>query len=314
MTVMPPSEPTRALPWVVVLAGGEGRRLGPLTAALYGRPVPKQFAVLDGSRSLLQNTLVRALALTCPERVLVVVNARYRLEAEEHTCEFKGVRLVTQPMSGGTALGMLLPLLLVADEDPDASVVYLPSDHHFSHPDRFVHTVSDVLADPTRGDHVVLLGAEPSAPETDFGWVVPAREAPREGGLGDVRLFAEKPEPRVARHLLASGGLLSTFVTVGSARGFRAAFDAHLPRLTRALAGAVQHRRWQALKVTFLSFGGASFSRDVLERMRNLKVARLPPCGWHDLGTPARVLGVFPSVPQLRKLQTAIARAESPLR
>ena len=63
-----------AAPWIVVLAGGEGKRLHSLTRALYGVDLPKQFAVLAGDRTLLQQTIERALRLTVPERVLVVVS------------------------------------------------------------------------------------------------------------------------------------------------------------------------------------------------------------------------------------------------
>ena len=64
-------------PWVVVLAGGSGTRLAGLTAGRDGRPVPKQFCSLRGGPSLLVETLGRALALTSPDRVLVVVLAEH---------------------------------------------------------------------------------------------------------------------------------------------------------------------------------------------------------------------------------------------
>lgn len=290
-------------PWVIVLAGGEGRRLAPLTAALYGRPVPKQFAVLDGRESLLRSTLMRALGLTVPERVLVVVSARHRDLAEDTTCDFPGVRLVTQPMGGGTALGMLLPLVFVHEQDPDADVVFLPSDHHFAQPIRFIEAVKTVLRDPERGDHVVLLGAEPSGPHGDFGWIVP-HEPVRQGSvLKTVRNFCEKPPQRVAEHLMSRGGVLSTFITIGSARAFLRAFREHLPRASRAIGGVLQHRKWQGLRMAFMTFGGSNFSRDVLEKMRDLRMAKLPPCGWSDLGTPERVLGVFGDAPHLQGLK-----------
>ena len=56
-------------PHVVILAGGDGRRLAPLTRALYGTELPKQFAILSGEKSLLQTTIERALALTDTTRI-----------------------------------------------------------------------------------------------------------------------------------------------------------------------------------------------------------------------------------------------------
>ncbi len=63
--------------WVVVLAGGEGTRLGSLTQALYGEPRPKQFAVIAGDRSMLQLTIERAARLVPLDHVLVVVSAHH---------------------------------------------------------------------------------------------------------------------------------------------------------------------------------------------------------------------------------------------
>ena len=59
--------------WAIILAGGDGRRLAPLTDCLYGERLPKQFAVLAGHRSLLQATVDRMLPLVPPSRVVVVV-------------------------------------------------------------------------------------------------------------------------------------------------------------------------------------------------------------------------------------------------
>lgn len=280
-------------PWVVVLAGGKGMRLSHLTSLIYGRPLPKQFAVLDGTCSLLQNTLQRALWLTSPDRVLVVVSARYRRLASEQVGAFRGVRLVTQPFSGGTALGMLLPLLMIAKQHDDDDVVFLPSDHHFEHPVRFTQALETVLADRQRGDSVVLLGVEATHPATDFGSILPTTDIRSRDDLSSVTTFAEKPAGKLAKKLMLQGGLVSTFVTVGTVRSFVHAFKAHLPNVTRALSGVVFHNRWNAVVAAFLVFGGLSFSRDVLERLQDLKVFALPDCGWSDLGTPERVFAVF---------------------
>ena len=72
------------LPYVVVLAGGEGQRLAPLTRALYGTDRPKQFAVLSGERSLLQTTIERAARLTVLDRISVIVTAHH--EALANRC------------------------------------------------------------------------------------------------------------------------------------------------------------------------------------------------------------------------------------
>jgi mannose-1-phosphate guanylyltransferase len=73
---------------VIVLAGGEGQRLAPLTRALYGTALPKQFAVLAGERSLMQTTIERALILTVATRISVVVTAHHADIAREQLAPY----------------------------------------------------------------------------------------------------------------------------------------------------------------------------------------------------------------------------------
>lgn len=282
----------KRLPWVIVLAGGRGTRLSQLTSALNGQPLPKQYARLDGVRTPLQNTVKRALWLTAAERVMVVVSESYRKLAASQLEDFPGVKLVVQPLSGGTALGILLPLAMIERNHADEDVVVMPSDHHFDRPWRFIDAIEAVLNERRRGDALVLLGSATSNPQTDFGWIVPMATA-EAGLLAPVRKFVEKPSKNVALGLMKRGGLLSTFVTIGTARGFMDAFCRTLPKATNALRGSVKLGRWNALRFAFVTFGGINFSRSVLERLPDLLVATLPDCGWADLGTAERVRAVF---------------------
>src|SRR5882672_3243328 len=115
--------------WAIVLAAGEGRRLAPLTRALYGWELPKQFAVLHRGRSLLQTTIDRMVPLVPPERTVVVVGRAHRDLAKIQLAEHRGVEIVAQPRNLDTGPGILLPLTHVLVRDPGASVVILPSDH-----------------------------------------------------------------------------------------------------------------------------------------------------------------------------------------
>src|SRR5438876_8830272 len=77
--------------WAVVLAAGEGSRMAPLTRAIYGHELPKQFAALDGDQSLLQRTMERIRPVTPPERTVVVVSAAHAELAREQLAAYPGV-------------------------------------------------------------------------------------------------------------------------------------------------------------------------------------------------------------------------------
>lgn len=133
LNVLPVSEQDRL--WTIVLAAGEGARLAPLTERLYGAPLPKQFAVLAGDRSLLQATVDRLMPLVPPSRTVIVVPVAHEALAREQACKRYGsagpVRIVAQPANRGTGPGVMLPLAHVLALDPGARVIVTPSDHHY---------------------------------------------------------------------------------------------------------------------------------------------------------------------------------------
>src|SRR5690606_13253595 len=107
------SEIPRGDLWTIVLAGGEGVRLRRLTRALHGEECPKQFAMIHGSRSLLQWTITRALRWSEPEHIVVVVAAEREAQARHQVAGYGPIDVVAQPSNRGTGPGVLLPLARV---------------------------------------------------------------------------------------------------------------------------------------------------------------------------------------------------------
>ena len=156
-------------PYVVVLAGGEGTRLAPLTRALYGHDLPKQFAVLAGEKSLLQQTIDRALLLTTVDHVVVIVTGQREAVAREQLTPYPGVELVVQPRNLDTGPGLLLPLVRILARAAHARVVFLPSDHYLADD----HPLVDAVRASAYGglsERLSLIGVAPTGPEVGTGW------------------------------------------------------------------------------------------------------------------------------------------------
>ena len=318
-----PVDPGVAALWSIILAAGEGKRLGQVTRMLYGSAIPKQFAVLDGERTLLQSTLDRMLEIVPPERTVVVIPGERRALAESQLAAYAGIHLIDQPANLGTGPGVLLALAEVRVRAPRAHVVITPSDHHFDAPERLAAAIEAAVAlarrDPER---LILVGADADRPATDLGWIVPAGDdAVTRGDLATVAGFVEKPPEARADELLRAGALWNTLIMVGSMTGFWRHAERHLPRqaaffdeYVRALAaGASPAEAADLLARLYRVIPAADFSRAVLEKARSLAVVRLHGGGWSDCGTPERLLESLGSVarPLLKSALLAVTGRSS---
>jgi mannose-1-phosphate guanylyltransferase len=294
-----PDSSDRGHVWAVVLAGGQGIRLRELTRHVYGDDRPKQYAVLTGSKSLLRQTLDRVSRLVPRQRIVVVTMAGHSAYVTaELKHEAPAPQVLEQPRDRGTAAAVLLAAHWILARDPAATMVVLPSDHFVGEDEPFMGHVGDVLEFLDRqGDRIVLLGAEPSEPETDYGWIELGEPLPSSGPsqLYRVRHFREKPSQEMAEELYRAGALWNTFVFAGRATALVEAGSDCLPalherlvRLSRFLG--TEHERW-AIRQAYELSPRANFSQAVLERCpRKLAVVRLSAVSWRDLGTPRRVV------------------------
>ena len=277
--------------WTIVLAAGEGTRLRSLTRALHAEDLPKQFATLQGNRSMLEVTVDRATEWSRAEQTVVVVARGNEVLAASQLRGHAGVDIVGQPRNLGTGPGLMLPLARILAKEPSARVVVLPSDQHVRDGDAFAGAVRRADESAVESNRVVLLGAVPDKAEEQYGWIVPRIDIHARGYR--VAAFREKPSAATAESLRTAGALWSTFVMTGPVREFWRLSGMALPdqgaafeRYRRAIG---TWRERPVLDAIYARMAPSDFSREVLEKAPELGVVLLPPCGWSDWGTPARV-------------------------
>ncbi len=283
--------------WGVVLAGGEGSRLNPLTSLIYGYDRPKQFCSLIGGKTLLTQTRLRAEKAIRSEQILYVLLRNHREFYLEESALAPAQRIV-QPSNKGTAPAIAYSLLSIEKTDKDAVAAILPSDHHYTNERAFrvaLESAFEIAECCT--DAVVLLGVHPDGPEMEFGWIeVSSRSNRQEGSICHVHGFCEKPSFQTALRLFQKGSLLNTFVLVGRVSNFLAIIKAAQSDLLASLAatplwsGAEEH----IPDSTYERFESTDFCRSILSvQARRLIALQTSATGWSDLGRPERVLQVM---------------------
>lgn len=308
--------------WGIILAGGDGTRLRSLTRFIAGDDRPKQFCKVFGRRTLFEQTRQRSARSIPNKQTILALTSSHECFYDADLYGDPAIKLV-QPFNRGTAPAIILSLLRIAREAPDALVAVLPSDHYFSSEAVFTSSLESAFetADGRR-DSVVLLGARPNGPDVDFGWI--DLGAAIGENLFRVRGFEEKPQLCTADRLFRSGALWNTFVMVGNVRTFLWMAFLCEPGLVTSLAewpaGAVDSDEIDVPASLYEKLPTADFSRQVLSHNAHRLIAlRLERMEWHDLGHPDRVFSVLRShredvPPWMRAWEAARMSFRNPIR
>lgn len=265
--------------WVVVLAGGEGSRIRSMTRAPDGTPVPKQFCRLRDGMSLFHRAVARGLSLTAGARVVPVVQSHHRAWWKRDLRGLSPEILIVQRECRGTAHAVYRAAAAIAERDPEAVVLVLPSDHVVDDEPRFRAAAASVCREArAHRELLVLLGIAHREPDPEYGWIVPAADG--ESDSRRVLAFVEKPTRDQAMALLRRGALVNAMIVAATAGPLLELFERSVPDLT------AEHRSGKRCAVR----AGWDFSRDFLSRTTTWqRVMRAPTLGWCDLGTPERL-------------------------
>jgi len=284
----------------VIMAGGSGTRFWPASRA----DVPKQLLTLIGSRTMLQSTIDRLDRLIPPARTLVVTNHRLAAAAAEQLPQLPQGAILGEPCKRDTAPCIGLAAHAVLRNDPDATMVVMPSDHVIEPDDAFQRAIAAAgeMVD-SRPGRIVTFGIRPTYPAESFGYIQRGGQIEAPGGLHayQVETFREKPDAQTARQYLDSGNFYwNSGIFIWRAKTILDALAEHRPQLHRQLQtigeswGAENFA--QVLQAEFAAIEPVSIDYAVMEQATDVAVIEAP-FTWDDLGSwrsLARLRGADP--------------------
>jgi mannose-1-phosphate guanylyltransferase len=266
----------------VIMAGGSGSRLWPLSRSLY----PKQFLALTGEQTMLQETLQRLsnLDVNAP---LVICNEEHRfIVAEQLRALDKTGSIILEPVGRNTAPAIALAAeVTVNDNDP--LVLVLAADHVIQNTDTFTEAVKSAIPLAQSGK-LVTFGIVPTQAHTGYGYIKRGNNVSDSSGY-DVNAFVEKPDPQTAANYVESGEYYwNSGMFLIKASRYLQELQKYRPEIFNACKKALEHTTHDNDFVrldaqAFAACPDESVDYAVMENTTDAVVVPLD-AGWNDIG------------------------------
>jgi mannose-1-phosphate guanylyltransferase / mannose-6-phosphate isomerase len=266
----------------VILSGGEGTRLWPLSR----RSAPKPLQRLFGPDTMLRTTLARVDRLG--GKVIIVGNVDLLDDIAAQVPSGRMSLLIGEPVGRNTAAAVTAAAL---SSSGDEVLLVLPADHYIADETRFQRAVDGAIQVAADG-FLVAFGVAPTRLETGYGYIVPASEGSRfgsgENAARPIQRFVEKPDATTAQELIAAGALWNSGMFVFPVGLLIEELSRHaselLQRVEQALESSVTDGNRIQLGPEFASVPSLSIDVAVMEPTNRAAVVELD-AGWNDVGS-----------------------------
>ncbi|MCW8800708.1 MAG: mannose-1-phosphate guanylyltransferase/mannose-6-phosphate isomerase [Desulfobacter sp.] len=281
----------------VILAGGSGTRLWPMSRSLY----PKQLINLYNSHTMLQNTLLRLSGLNELGDPVVICNENHRFMTAEQIrrIDINNFKIILEPAARNTAPAIALAALILddlviddnikAETQQDPVMLVLPADHEIKNIETF-HEIIQSGAQLARQGKLVTFGIVPSSPETGYGYIKKGARLDNSDPAFMIDRFVEKPDYDTAVSYLESGDFCwNSGMFMFKASAVISELGAFAPDMLEKCRTAIKDGNmdldfFRVDKAAFESITEDSIDYAVMEKTAKGVVIALD-AGWNDLGS-----------------------------
>jgi mannose-1-phosphate guanylyltransferase / mannose-6-phosphate isomerase len=292
--------PTQPILQPVILCGGSGTRLWPLSR----KSLPKQFVPLLDGKSLLQATLERCLAFSPTLHCVAAEEHRFLVAQTMQQSNAQGAVLL-EPQGRNTTAAMCIAAMQLSDQDNgDLTLLFCPADHFIPDTANFEQAAWQGLEAAKRGE-IVTFGISPSHPSSAYGYI--AQGEPQKDGSYRVARFMEKPSLAKAQELLLEPNVFwNSGIFMAQANSFLQAIQQHAPDIFEACQAAmdkktsespVQDKRIHFVRpapTEFLRTRSESVDYAVMEHHEKVSMV-LYTGRWSDVGSWSAVAELTPA-------------------
>jgi mannose-1-phosphate guanylyltransferase/mannose-6-phosphate isomerase len=272
--------------YAVILAGGSGTRLWPLSRS----SMPKQLLALNGAETLLQQTALRLAPMVDAAHVITVTHASHRFEVmgQLHAVDPRLAEgVLAEPIGRNTLAAIVWAVARISRAAPDALIAVFSSDHAVAEPEAFLDAWQAAESAAEAG-YITLFGMRPTEAATGFGYIEAGAPldipSPPNSSVRHVARFVEKPTLERAREFVAHGNYYwNGGMFVFRADRFLATLEGHQPALHAALPRLAESERLAAADL-YRELPDVSIDYGLLERAENVAVVPVE-MGWSDLGS-----------------------------
>ncbi len=276
----------------VILAGGSGSRLWPLSRELY----PKQFLSFSEDKTLLQLTYERLEKFTCHENIITVANDKhvaginYQLRELEEDCKYN---VIGEPVAKNTAPALALGSFFIQKNlkfEDNPVIIVAPSDHLIKDNKSFTEAVLEG-AEIARQGYIVTFGIKPSSAETGYGYikVLPEQKIGTKGIKTDC--FKEKPDYNAALEYVKSGEYFwNSGIFMFSLSTIMEEFEKRAPEIINKIR-EIDFENPDSCREIYEQLPSISIDYAIMEKSD--KIVLIPAeFDWNDLGSWEAIYGV----------------------